>query len=306
VKAYGRQIVVMLIGLAALAAPAAANASVTIGSNLAATPAPSGVFCSNQASVPCTTSSIALPADRTAPGGLLAPSDGVVVRWRIKVGDAVTPVAFRITRPGNSSTRTGAGTGPTVTPAADSISTYEVQIPIQAGDAVGIDCCVAATLDATTGEADASLGIWNPRLQDGEAPRSAGSQFSGEVLVNADIEPDCDSDGLGDETQDPSLLGGNCPVPGAGPGAQLIFDITGKKKQKPVGPQVKPGKARAKNPNRKVLSVKVTCQNQPCEATVKGKAKAQGEKVKFKTQTVSLQAGEEHVLHGVRFLALRR
>jgi hypothetical protein len=76
------------------------------------------------------------------------------------------------------------------------------------------------------------------------------------------------------------------------PGAQLIFDITGKKKQKPVGPQVKPGTGKAKNPNRKVLSVKVTCQNQPCEATIKGKAKAPGEKVKFKTQTVSLQAGE--------------
>jgi CSLREA domain-containing protein len=72
----------------------------------------------------------------------------------------------------------------------------------------------------------------------------------------------------------------------------LIFDITGRKKQKPAGPQVKPAKARAKNPNRKVLSVKATCLNQACEATIKGKAKAQGEKLKFKPRDVSLQPGE--------------
>jgi CSLREA domain-containing protein len=84
-------------------------------------------------------------------------------------------------------------------------------------------------------------------------------------------------------------------VSGPGPAPEapgLIFDITGRKKQKPVGPQVKPGSQRAKNPNRKLLSVKVTCQNKPCEATIKGKAKAPGEKVKFKPQKVSLQPGE--------------
>jgi hypothetical protein len=71
----------------------------------------------------------------------------------------------------------------------------------------------------------------------------------------------------------------------------LNFDITGRKKQKPVGPQVKPANHRAKNQNRKLLSVKVSC-DKACTVSLGGNAKSPGEKVKFKSQTVSLQAGE--------------
>jgi hypothetical protein len=42
---------------------------------------------------------------------------------------------------------------------------------------------------------------WKPPLGDGEA-RAPFSTIDDELLVNADIEPDCDGDGLGDETQD--------------------------------------------------------------------------------------------------------
>jgi hypothetical protein len=39
--------------------------------------------------------------------------------------------------------------------------------------------------------------------------------FAGDDMVFAVfVEPDCDGDGLGDETQDPTLLGGDCPIRG--------------------------------------------------------------------------------------------
>jgi hypothetical protein len=188
-----------------------AMAATTIGSNLAGTPA-SSHDCSMLAS--CTDSHLDLPASHIASGGLFAPSDGVVVRWRIKVGSETTPVALRITRPGQSDTRTGAGTGPAVIPATNQISTYDVRLPIQVGDALGVDCCGTGPLRAYDGIPEAFTGRWIPRLQDGEPPRAA--QFppaDHELLVNADVEPDADCDGFGDETQDPSVDPAGCNPP---------------------------------------------------------------------------------------------
>jgi hypothetical protein len=201
VKDYGRRIALLTIGVAALAIPGPAGAAVTIGSNLESAPTLPGLFCQN---TPCTASHISLPAGSTAPGGLVAPIDGVVVRWRIKVENDVTPVALRITRPGIGAIRTGGGTGPTVTPSVNGISTYPIQLPIQEGDAVGIDCCHEGTLDAFSETTGANYSVWNPRLQDG-APFRVVSPIPQELLVNADIEPDCDGDGFGDETQDSNV-----------------------------------------------------------------------------------------------------
>jgi hypothetical protein len=74
------------------------------------------------------------------------------------------------------------------------------------------------------------------------------------------------------------------------PPSGLEFDITGKKVQKPVGPQLKP--TRAKNDPGKILSVRITCLNSPCTVDLKGNAKTPGEKAKFKSNDISLQAGE--------------
>jgi hypothetical protein len=55
----------------------------------------------------------------------------------------------------------------------------------------------------------ASLTAFSPQIRDGEqrgASGCGGAQET-ELLVNADIEPDADRDGLGDETQDPDSDG---------------------------------------------------------------------------------------------------
>lgn len=188
-----------LLPLLGAALPASANAAVTFGANLddAAT---GSLGCTGG----CTVTNTALAAGDEAPGGLLAPSDGIIVRWRIKTGTDVSAAAPRVTRPGNSPTRTGAGTGPAVVPPANSTSTFDVRMPVQAGDGFAIDCCSGPGLGAFGSSPGADFRMWDALLLDGEAPRassSSGAIYS-YLLVNADIEPDGDGDGFGDETQD--------------------------------------------------------------------------------------------------------
>ena len=209
----------LLVAMAALVAtPASAGATTTIGSNLAGS-ATVGRVCNPS----CTFAQSALPPSSQAAGGVLAPHDGVVVRWRIKTGGGGTvqearTVRLRITRPGSSDTRTGAGAGPYTVAPSNQISTYDVRLPIQAGDALGLDCCVDSQTYVLASTATAVTLNWNPALVDG-APARLGSPFPPprELLINADIEPDADHDGFGDETQDlcptDASTAGVCPRP---------------------------------------------------------------------------------------------
>ena len=206
----------LLAATLALAVPASASGAMTIGSNLEGT-ASNGTGCLMGG--PCTSSQQALPASATASGGLTAPNDGVVVRWRIKVGVATSAVALRIVRRPDPllTTSTSAGTGPTVTPGANQTSTFDVRLPILAGDAVGVD---NGGLSAESPTPGATSVLWDPPLIDNAPPRAPNGTGNGfQLLVNADIELDCDNDGFGDETQDTNLstcAPGTIPPPAKG------------------------------------------------------------------------------------------
>jgi hypothetical protein len=190
--------------MAACAAPA--GAAITIGSNLAATPNISPNIVGSQTSVQST-----LDPTHTAPGGLTSPISGIVVRFRYKqsvAGD--TPIVFRIVRPDpvlGLGTSTGAGTSPPLIPGGG-IDVLPARMPISAGDAIGIDCCNGGVNDGFSRPASgpnigAYLGWNNPTLADGGSALVHDNGDSNiELLANADIEPDADHDGYGDETQD--------------------------------------------------------------------------------------------------------
>jgi hypothetical protein len=191
---------VMLVG-----APSAMGAT-TIGSELAAT-ADNVLGCADDP--PCTVSQRSLPGRQ-----LTAPTDGVIVRWRIKSGDSTQaqPVSLRVIR-GTGANSTGVGSSQAQDiPAGAGTHTFPTSIPVLAGDFIGINCC---TSPGNIGEFFHTtlvlpIDFWQPPLRDGETRAPTGA-FTSEVLVNADLEPDCDNDGLGDETQDPELpLGAAC------------------------------------------------------------------------------------------------
>jgi hypothetical protein len=185
-----------------------AQASTLVGSSLAS--APDNHFnCGDT----CTQILLALEPTLQAPGGIASPLDGVVVRWRIRVGGSPTaPTTFRIARPaGGPGQYTGAGTSPVVIPALNQTSVYDAQMPISAGDRIGIES--ADPVQAYHNLAPMQTGVFGhwgvgpaAPLADGGAPRSPNGQNSPyELLVQAEVEPDCDGDGFGDETQDPSI-----------------------------------------------------------------------------------------------------
>jgi hypothetical protein len=165
-----------------LALPAAAQGTVTIGSNLGRAPN------YNQGCSPdgCTFQQVVLPSGSVAPGGLASPVHGTVVTWRIRTGSGTDPAALRVLRPIGGGSFLGAGRSSEVIPLTDTVSAYPTNLPIAAGDAIGLDCC------ATTGEFFVDHGgdmdYWNPVLPEGTSG-APGSENDVEMAINADIEP---------------------------------------------------------------------------------------------------------------------
>jgi hypothetical protein len=213
--------VVLAVIVGGLAAPAAGRAAVTIGSTLAGTPA---LNCTGS----CTGASLGLPAGSVAPGGLVTPIDGVVVRWRVLSGSTGNGARLRVLRAAPSGTTyIGAGTSDRVilsTPGV--VAEFPARLPIRAGDAIGMDIENDALVWASTTGAS---GVTWPALADGVAALGT-ARPNWELLLQATIEPDADRDGFGDETQDacPADAARQAPpcstapgpsTPGPGPGA---------------------------------------------------------------------------------------
>ncbi len=150
----------------------------TFGSNLNSTANASVTGAAETATIG------SLPVLNQEPGGVTSPIDGVIVRWRIKMGALTIAVTPRVVRPGASQSATGGGTGETVVPAVSQVSVFPTRLPVRAGDGIGVD--------------------FNGTM---------GSLTSRSSTVGASDEPDCDSDGFGDETQDPSVDGCSPPPP---------------------------------------------------------------------------------------------
>ncbi len=121
-----------------------------------------------------------------------SPVSGTVFRFGIRTGAAEEVVAFRLaetdgTFPGKER---GAGTGPAVSLATP--GTYEIpaNLPIKAGDFVGVDTYALAAY--STSCASASSGgftFYHPPLVDGGPYQAADANSACELLVNAVVEP---------------------------------------------------------------------------------------------------------------------
>ena len=103
---------------------------------------------------------------------------------------------------------TAAGTGPSATvpvynPGQDTpVTEVPGSLRVKKGDYLAIDGTnVAATYNLS---GDKYTYRYDPLLVDGQGPR-APAEATGELPVQAVIEPDADNDGLGDESQDPAI-----------------------------------------------------------------------------------------------------
>jgi Ca2+-binding RTX toxin-like protein len=193
----------------ALAISSPALAAITLGPN--PLPQRTGVTASGGARI---------FANNVVPGATLtAPLDGVVVRWRARrgsgggvlVADTLTLRILRPTGVANEFTASGTSDAHAVPGgSSDPIDVYEfpTQLSIKTNDRLGLGTITGefAGLDLAGASYLTRINV----LDDGQTATFAAGAFADRaVLMNADIEPDCDSDGLGDETQDSNLS--TCP-----------------------------------------------------------------------------------------------
>lgn len=224
------------LAAAGLAGSAPAQAATTIGSDLSANP---NVRCA----AVCTAVGMGQNTSE-APHDLIAPHDGVVVRFRIKHGVVSAPGAsysFKVVSgtgsiPGDPATFTFVrGTGAAAFNTAAGIDTRPVRLPISSLQRIAVSVSDGTPTDTSDDVAfQASRVGYSLGERDGD--HTSGSEeythHTGyELLVNADIEPDADRDGYGDETQDgcTSAAGpGACPATNTGGGTipeQLVTNM---------------------------------------------------------------------------------
>ena len=96
-----------------------------------------------------------------------------------------------------------------MTPLTAMTNVYAVSIPIAAGEYLGLDCCRETDPGFFFYDPGPGIDLWSPRLGDGQTSPSVATNPVVGLAVNADIEPDIDTDDRGDETQENCVGVGN-------------------------------------------------------------------------------------------------
>ena len=217
-----RTIPVVAIAAAALMAlPSGASAATTIGETFAPT---ADLGCGAN----FTRLQVASVGDQ-----YVVPTDGVITQWNFQAPTSAqvpsqSPMSLKAARlaSGISYQAIGEST-PLVTPVAGILNSYFTRIPVKAGDIIG-DYTQTATqcLRPQTGYTDRFVvGDVKPPTQTDFTELRENFQLD----LSALLEPDCDNDGFGDQTQDPDISscapappGTGTPPPGSPPGTPPV------------------------------------------------------------------------------------
>src|SRR5262245_3812705 len=164
-----------------------------------------------------------------------APSPGVLTSWSFEASDIdSTTLTLRVYRPTGTPQefRVIAEAGsPQTIGVSSGLHTFTTQISVETGDLIGIRSTAGPCGTNTLHSGD----VYDARLASGAIPVGMAAIFSegaGNIFdISAKLEPDCDKDGLGDETQDSNVTAA-CPTPSPGPTGSAAGQPTKKKKCK--------------------------------------------------------------------------
>jgi hypothetical protein len=162
----------------ALTLSASAQAApVTIGSPLTAK------FTSSEANITATVFNLVLPE---ADARLVSPVTGAIVHW--KTLDASGAVTLRVLRPVGGTTYKAVGTSAVEAPSGG-LQTYATALPIQAGDAIGLDVTKTTELGVAE-QPGAQYGGWIPPILEGNSePYITEPSAMFELGFNAEVQP---------------------------------------------------------------------------------------------------------------------
>jgi hypothetical protein len=149
-----------------------------------------------------------------------APRDGVITTWSFQAPASGTDLLkFKVGRAAGGNRFTVIGESGLMDPTPAALNTYPAQIPVFAGDTIGFYWNAGNADPGNADFEDLTLCTrldqnYELRNHDGDLSPSATAMFSEQPGIHLDIsailEPDCDKDGLGDDSQGTSTV--PCPT----------------------------------------------------------------------------------------------
>jgi hemolysin type calcium-binding protein len=141
----------------------------------------------------------------------VVPFDGVITSWSF-LGGSVVPTPLKLKVGAVGATRmTITGESASEAPAANQLNTFSTRVPAHAHDVIGFS--FPSPSDQAECAARGKAGYTDVVAIGDIAPGASGSPITdeaGQLDLSAILEPDCDKDGFGDETQDNGLS--TCPT----------------------------------------------------------------------------------------------
>lgn len=121
---------------------------------------------------------------------LTSPATGAIVRWRMQEAEG-GPFALRVLRPNGTGGYMAVGTSNPVTPAAGGgLQTFTANLPVQAGDLIGVDPTSAEDkIGIVPDVPGASYGFIFPPPFDGATVAPSGSVAGQEIALSAEVQP---------------------------------------------------------------------------------------------------------------------
>ena len=119
---------------------------------------------------------------------LTSPVSGAIVRWRMQ-DPAGGPFVLRVLRPNGSGGYMAAGTSNPVTPSGGGLQTFTANLPVQAGDLIGVDPTNATDKIGVADVSGASYGFIFPPPFDGATVAPSGTEGGKEVELSAEVQP---------------------------------------------------------------------------------------------------------------------
>jgi hypothetical protein len=175
------------VGLGIYASPAAA--AVTLGETFAPT-----AGCAPPTNGFQTTSPAATPFN--------APSSGVITSWAYQAAGAPPPILRLKVARGTSTSLTIAGQSANEVPVANQLNRYMTRIAVQTGDVIGFFGGGSGVFNCGREPAGFNASFFNGADQSVGSNQTYSVSSDVELDVSANLEPDADGDGFGDETQD--------------------------------------------------------------------------------------------------------
>jgi len=183
---------VAALGLLAVASASTAGAATQIGETFT----PSNTFQSGWTAI----------QSSSPMGQYAAPSPGVITSWSFEASASGVPqgLKLKIARAMGGNDFTIIGQSPEKNPVPSALNTYtDVRIPVAAGDLIGL---YMGSVDANTIDFVASGAGYGEHEEEGDFQPGTTIALAGPFNIHLDVsailEPDCDNDGFGDETQD--------------------------------------------------------------------------------------------------------